>query len=304
MGLTFAENTLCRNCRNLPFQAALLIAVWLAGCNSTCFTFSSNPPTGTLTVKASDPSPTCRVTTVNGAVRIQLATEPACSSCAASGQVQHVFLSIRGIAVHPSTTADDDSPDWLELLPSELVKRPLQVDLVGGTAGRGAREPLGEVVAIPVGIYRQVRVRFVPNQMPTDDRLPKKNACGNGVFNCVVMADGRIQPLQLDGGSSEVRITSDRTEGASLLIPPGTDTDLVIELKLVWAWFSSADEGVRLLPALTGGARVVRAEFDELGTIGEPVPSAKGLQPHKGLLLDKQLELSSVQGDAGARVPA
>src|SRR5258708_16405506 len=38
--------------------------------------------------------------------------------------------------------------------------------------------------------------------------------------------------------------------------------------------------------------------------IGEPVASAKDLQWYKGLLLEKQRELSSVQGDAGARVPA
>jgi len=36
----------------------------------------------------------------------------------------------------------------------------------------------------------------------------------------------------------------------------------------------------------------------------EPVPSARDLQRYKGLLLEKQRELSSVQGDAGARVPA
>src|SRR5258707_11083078 len=38
--------------------------------------------------------------------------------------------------------------------------------------------------------------------------------------------------------------------------------------------------------------------------IGEPVASAKDLQWYKGLLLEKQRELSSVQGDAGTRVPA
>jgi hypothetical protein len=57
------------------------------------------------------------------------------------------------------------------------------------------------------------------------------------------------------------------------LIPPDADTDLVIELKPVWAWFSSADEGVRLLPALTGNAKVERVEFDglELPTTGKVV---------------------------------
>jgi len=76
----------------------------------------------------------------------------------------------------------------------------------------------------------------------------------------------RILPLLIDGGPPELRITSDRIENASLLILPDNDTDLIIELKLVWAWSSSADEGVRLLPALTGSAKVGRIEFDELGT--------------------------------------
>lgn len=121
-------------------------------------------------------------------------------------------------------------------------------------------------MAIPAGIYRQVRLRFVPNQLATDDRLPEKNACGSKGFNCVVMADGRTHSFQLVGISPELRITSDRIEGTSLFIPPDTDTDLIIELKLVWTWFSSADEGVRLLPTLTGNAKVGRVEFDELGT--------------------------------------
>ncbi len=37
--------------------------------------------------------------------------------------------------------------------------------------------------------------------------------------------------------------------------------------------------------------------------VEEPVPSARDLQRYKGLLLEKQRELS-VQDDAGARVPA
>jgi len=59
---------------------------------------------------------------------------------------------------------------------------------------------------------------------------------------------------------------SDRIEGGSLLIAPDTDADLIIELKLVWAWFLSVDEGVRPLPALTGNAKVGRVGFDKLGT--------------------------------------
>jgi hypothetical protein len=38
--------------------------------------------------------------------------------------------------------------------------------------------------------------------------------------------------------------------------------------------------------------------------IGEPVANARDLQRYKELLLEEQRELSSVQGDAAARVPA
>jgi hypothetical protein len=59
MGLTFAENAqpICRHCWNLRFRVVLLFVVGLTGCNSACFTFTSNPPTGTIGIKAGDPSP-------------------------------------------------------------------------------------------------------------------------------------------------------------------------------------------------------------------------------------------------------
>jgi hypothetical protein len=268
MRLTFAERPrpLCSSYWDPPFSAALLFVVGLTGCNNTCFTFTSNPPTGTIGIKAGDPSPSCTLAKANGAIHVQMGTEPVCNSCAASGQVQHIFLSIRGIEVYPSAAADEDSSEWKELLPPELAKQPLQIDLVRDTADRSAREPLGESVTVPAGVYNEVRVRFVPNQPMTEDRLRERNACGSVGFNCVVMADGRIEPLLLDTGSPELRITSDRIEGASLFVPPDTNTDLIIELKPVWAWYSPVDGGLRLLPALTGRAKVGRVEFDELGT--------------------------------------
>jgi hypothetical protein len=67
MGLTFAKNhpPLCRTCWRLPSRGALLFALWLAGCNNTCFTFTSNPPTGTIGIArcatASRPGEVARV---------------------------------------------------------------------------------------------------------------------------------------------------------------------------------------------------------------------------------------------------
>jgi len=48
--------------------------------------------------------------------------------------------------------------------------------------------------------------------------------------------------------------------------PPDTDTDLIIEWKLVWELSSTADDGIRLFPILAGTAKVRRIKLDELGT--------------------------------------
>lgn len=58
-------------------------------------------------------------------------------------------------------------------------------------------------------------------------------------------------PLMLDGGSPQLSIMSDRIEGSSLLLPPDTDADVVIELTV----FLSSDEDVRLLPVVTRSAK-------------------------------------------------
>jgi len=265
MGLTPARKirTICRNCWNLRFPVALVSVFGLTGCN-TCVTFTSNPPTGTLGIVASDPRPACTLTKMNAAVRPQLAAAPVCSSCVGSRQVQHIFLSIRGIELNSSTTAHE-APDWQELLPPELEQKPVQIDLLENDVAQGVQTPFERTALIPAGIYRQLRLRLVPNQPAHEDRLPEKSPCGNGIFNCVVMADGSIHPLQFDDGSSELRIPSDRVEGASLLFPPDTDTDLIIELKFIWEW-SSAGKGIHLLPALDGSARVRHIKLDELGT--------------------------------------
>lgn len=266
-GLTLGGNSrpFCRAGWNLRFRIGLLCAVCLTGCGNTCFLFTSNSSTGTIKINASDPSPACRFKTANGAVRVQLAAEPACSTCAGQARVQHIFVSIQSIEVHPSPAAESDSPGWQELLPSEFAKQPLQADLIRDRAGLNAREPSGGTLAIPAGVYRQVRLRFAPNQQAAEDRLPERSACGSAGFNCVVMADGPILPLQFNGSSPELRITPGGMESGFLLIPPETTTDLLIELKPVWGWFSSAEEGVHLLPVLSGSAKAVRAGPGELG---------------------------------------
>ena len=141
------------------------------------------------------------------------------------------------------------------------MNQPIQVDLVSETDTRGAPEPQGEILTIPEGVYRQVRIRVVMSRLAAGDGLPEKNACGNMGFNCVVMTDGRIQSLLFSGDSPELRVTPDRIENGSLVILPDAENTLLIKFKLFWALYSTPDEGVRLLPALTGNARIRTTRF-------------------------------------------
>jgi len=47
-------------------------------------------------------------------------------------------------------------------------------------------------VAIPAGIYPPVRLRFVPNQLVTENGVAEENSCSSGRFNCIITEDGRI----------------------------------------------------------------------------------------------------------------
>ena len=91
--------------------------------------------------------------------------------------------------------------------------------------------------------------------------------CGSGTFNCIVMADGSIHPLQLDAASPELRIMPDRMDGAALPIVSDAGTDLIIEMKLRWVLSASANGAVQLVPIVASSAKVRRIELNEPGTL-------------------------------------
>ena len=272
MRLIFTENTrrFCRDSWDLPFHVALVFAVCLTACNNTCFTFNSNPPTGTINIKASNPPPVCSLTKVTSAVRLLVQTVPPCTSCSESVRFQHVFVGIRGIDIHASSTADDNSPDWQELTP-QFAKQPLRVDLMRDGADQGTRESLSEIAAIPAGAYRQVRVRFAA-ALSSKDEVAGQIACGGTSLNCAVMGDGTIRPILLDVASPVLHITPERIKGGFLLIFPDIENNLVLEMKPIWTWFAPANSrDIGLRPMLTANAWFERGAPDEVGTSADAV---------------------------------
>jgi hypothetical protein len=259
MALTLAKNSRAsrRHLWKFLLLLLLLFGTWLASCNNTCFSFTSNPPIGTLNIKVSDPKPSCQFATANGVVRVLVHTASACTLCSESSRIAHIFVSLRGIEIHPNANAEDTSPDWQELVP-QLSSQPVQLDLVSASSDPGTRVSLGDGVAIPADTYHELRLRFVPNQPAFEEPVPGKNECGRAGFNCAVSGDGQIHLLLLDRAGPELLITSEKIAGDSLFVFPDDNSDLVIELDAVWSLASFGGEHVHLRPLLIGRASIDR----------------------------------------------
>src|SRR5215472_4242402 len=117
----------------------------LSGCSDACFSFTSSPPNGNITIKAGDPKPSCTLNVVKANVRVVTHTVSTCRSCAPANQVRQIIVNLRGIELHPSVIADGASPDWQELLPGTSGRR-LELDLASGSPDMGARQALAQAV--------------------------------------------------------------------------------------------------------------------------------------------------------------
>lgn len=232
--------------------AALLFSLTATGCNNTCFSFTSNPPTGTLVIKVSDAKPTCTFSKANGAVTVQFSASLLPDEGSTPWSLQHIFVSLRGIEAHPSTIADDGSPDWQELA-IKLAEQPVQVDLMARIASSCASDSFGEGT-VPAGVYHQIRLRLVPNHPGTSEPVPRENACGAVGFNCIVTADGNIRPLALNA-APELRIASEGIAGGFFHILPDARTDLAIKFSAHPSLSLPAGNAVRLVPAFSVALR-------------------------------------------------
>jgi hypothetical protein len=168
-----------------------------------------------------------------------------------SAAIQHIFVTLRGIEATPSVIPNDDSPDWRELAP-KLATQLEQLDLLAHNSGScELKQNTFADAAIPADSYRQFRLRLAPNQPATDEPVPEENACGSVGFNCVVTADGGIQPLVLDGSSSQFQISPDHISGGFFRVLPDTTVNLNIEFNPQSTLIFSGDAPVRLVPVFT-----------------------------------------------------
>jgi hypothetical protein len=229
--------------------AALFFCPSLFGCNNYCFVFVSNPG-GSIATSTNTPS--CQLNSATGTVRVSISASPSASAAsaeAAPANIQHIYVTFRGIEAMASSIADDDSPEWRELAP-KLATQPVQFDLLA--RGVDSTHPSTfDDVAVPADAYRQIRLRLASNQPATDESVPAENACGSIGFNCVVTTDGRIRPLVLDSPSSQFQIPSDHMSGGFFRVLPEATVNLKIEFNTQSSLVFPAGEALRLVPVFT-----------------------------------------------------
>ena len=237
------------NLRNLFPCGAIIAAIGFAGCSNSCFVGVFNNGQGGVIVKTGNPPPPCSLTQARAAVTVVAQKSTACETCTADARVEHVFVTMQGIELRPTGT-DETNNDWLEIAPA-LASNPRPIDLVGDSL-----ETLVENANIPADTYREVRLRFCFDS-GSHEECHADTPCGETLRNCVMMADGRLEPLRWPGGTPELLIAIRTHEGDSLAVLPDSFTDLRLSLEVQQAFGVSSIQGLRLQNALVGRATAV-----------------------------------------------
>jgi hypothetical protein len=246
-----AAETLPR--RVSPFL--LLLCLALSGCGTTCFAGFWNGSGSAVAVSNSS----CPFTPATGSVVVQISTTSAilASPIPSPHEVQHIFITLRGIEAHPGKVADGDSPDWRELAP-DLASHPMQLDLlaVNGDSRSSAFVGHASVSAtVPADEYRQLRLRLMPLHPSTEDPTPENNACGHIGWSCIVFADHSISPLDFESVPVKSRWSAERGNDNLFRVLPGELVRLNIQLDAASSVLFTSNAPARFLPLFTVTSR-------------------------------------------------
>jgi hypothetical protein len=231
------------------FCTILFFCFGLASCGDSCVIFVSDPGGGTL----SGGTPSCSLNPMNGNVRLRMSSSPAAPKSGGLAEVQHIFVTIRGIEATANAFAEAEAPDWKELTPN-LATQPVQLDLLARSAESCEGISL-ESDAVPADTYRQIRLSLSPNQPDASYAAPQENLCGSVGLNCIETSDGEIRALVLDSNFSKMQISPEHIRHGFFQILPQTTANLRIEFDSRSSLFIPAGESVRLIPVFSVDAQ-------------------------------------------------
>lgn len=237
------------------FPGLLFLCVAVSGCGTTCVSGVWNGNGSRLAVS----NVSCPLNTGTGMVMVQMSAAPAVVPTASATfpppfpsprGAQHLYVTLRGIEAHPSLTADADPSGWQELVP-ELATHPKQLDLLTLDSDSGAMDfPTSANVpaAVPADEYRRLRLRLMPLHASPDEFFPESNSCGSVGWNCVVLADGSVRPLDFDGAAAEFLVSPEHGTERVLRVLPDELIHLSIEFHAASSALFVSNAGVRLIP--------------------------------------------------------
>ena len=209
-------------------------------------------------VTCSNTSTTGKIINGMATINVSLSDPPSCSPPA--GSFKSVFITIRSVQAHISATADDNSPGWVELVPT-LNTQPVQVDLLNlPNNGACLLTQLGSNTALPAGDYQQIRLLLVDNN-PSSSVSLATNGCGSlgQVFNCVNTLDattGKTITTELDLSSQAntgLKIPPGQVVGGPIHVAAGQTVDLNIDFNACASIIREGNGMFRLKPTLTAG---------------------------------------------------
>ncbi len=212
----------------LSFAALLIAGAVLLACGNTNVQGNLNPAVGTVSVTFSDPT-TCE---------------------APAGPYSNIFVTIRGVRAHRSSTAGDGDTGWIDLAPA-LANAPRQVDLLGNANASCFLAMLGST-QLEVGQYQQIRLLLLDNNSGSQ---VSGNQCSGNDANCVVLAaDGSIHELLLSSeANTGIKIPSGQIAGGSFVVEEGQITDLNIDMNACASIVITGAGAFRLKPVLHAG---------------------------------------------------
>ena len=180
---------------------ALVLGLLLAGCGNGGSSSKTVSQPATVSVSLSDP-PTCASST--------------------GGAFTSIFVTIKDVQIHASSTAGANDPGWIDLTPN-LPSAPQQVDLLGIANNQCFLASLGSNSQIQPGTYQQIRLILSASPVAGDKCL--------GTANCVVLSsDNTVHTLQLSSeAQTGIKIPATSIAGGPLVIGSGETKDLNID---------------------------------------------------------------------------
>ena len=241
--------------RNLLLSIAAFATLALCGCGDWCFSGDINRNSGGS--NQTTVGTNCWSTQWHGTVKAAALKSPVCNGCASASDVQHVFVTLRGMQLHANTMNAPGDADWIELAP-QPANLPRQIDLIGDSSP----EILAQKAHVPDGYYREIRLQFLEDSPAIAGGFTGENACGKTGWNCLVHADGTVEALRWAGDVAELVIPLESIHSNSMVVLANTQTNLQLKLELRSEFLFSQGRGWSVEQVLVG--RIATTEVESL----------------------------------------